>query len=389
MRGWNSRINLCISARCISRPNAVGRAGDGTCSKSRLHPRLQVDADRAHVAHDLARATPRTRSRGSARRAGRRRRKVRRQAGLAGAGRARRERCCPGSTPLPPSIVVEPRDAGGDRARCGAGWSSPSDVIGSTESPARRSGTDTRWSRGGAAVLDDAQAPRRDWSVTRWSRRITQSETYSSMPCRVRVPSPRSPVMTAVTPLSLSQRTGAAARRAGCAWFVQPAEQRLDRVEHDPLGADRIDRVAEPDEQPFEIVFAGLLDLAAVDLDVVDRRLLARATSWSRSNPSERDVLRPGPRRVSSNAHEHAGLAEVRGAARPGTHARAASCRSPAPPQTSVGRPRGKPPPVISSSPRMPVGAFRERLRPADGGFACSLALLSGYEYFEVHSCVI
>ena len=30
----------------------------------------------------------------------------------------------------------------------------------------------------------------------------------------------------------------------------------------------------------------------------------------------------------------------------------------PAPPQTSVGRPRGKPPPVISSSPWMPVGAL-------------------------------
>ena len=42
-------------------------------------------------------------------------------------------------------------------------------------------------------------------SVTRWSRTITQSETYSSMPWRVSVPSPRSPVITAVTPRSLSQ----------------------------------------------------------------------------------------------------------------------------------------------------------------------------------------
>ena len=32
----------------------------------------------------------------------------------------------------------------------------------------------------------------------------------------------------------------------------------------------------------------------------------------------------------------------------------------PAPPQTSVGRPVGNPPPVISSSPRMPVGDFRK-----------------------------
>ena len=42
-------------------------------------------------------------------------------------------------------------------------------------------------------------------SMTRWSSTITQSETYSSMPCRVSEPSPRSPVTTAVTPRSFSQ----------------------------------------------------------------------------------------------------------------------------------------------------------------------------------------
>src|SRR5665811_85128 len=43
-------------------------------------------------------------------------------------------------------------------------------------------------------------------SLTRWSSTITQSETYSSEPWRVSVPSPRSPVMMAVTPFSFSQR---------------------------------------------------------------------------------------------------------------------------------------------------------------------------------------
>ena len=46
----------------------------------------------------------------------------------------------------------------------------------------------------------------RSGSTTRWSRTKTASETYSSMPCRVRVPSPCSPVMMAVTPLSFNQR---------------------------------------------------------------------------------------------------------------------------------------------------------------------------------------
>jgi hypothetical protein len=35
----------------------------------------------------------------------------------------------------------------------------------------------------------------------------------------------------------------------------------------------------------------------------------------------------------------------------------------PALPQTNVGRPLGKPPKVISSSPSMPVGAFRSDMR--------------------------
>ncbi len=43
--------------------------------------------------------------------------------------------------------------------------------------------------------------------MTRWSRVTTQSETYSSMPNRVRLPTlPRSPVMTTVRSRSLSQR---------------------------------------------------------------------------------------------------------------------------------------------------------------------------------------
>ena len=86
-------------------------------------------------------------------------------------------------------------------------WFSPSDVMGSTlmpSSPMRKGNS-----------LVPCSAPRyfttrrcrvAIWSLTRWSSRMTQSETYSSSPWRVSCSRPRSAVMTAVTPLSLSQR---------------------------------------------------------------------------------------------------------------------------------------------------------------------------------------
>ena len=111
--------------------------------------------------------------------------------------------------------------------------------------------------------------------MTRWSRTITQSDTYSSSPCRVSVPSPRSAVMTAVTPLSLSQRNRRRSSARRIAWFEKPAEQRLDRVQNHALGSDGVDGVAQPDEEPAQIELAVLVDLAAIDLDVIERDLLA------------------------------------------------------------------------------------------------------------------
>ena len=61
----------------------------------------------------------------------------------------------------------------------------------------------------------------------------------------------------------------AAQLRAQDRLIAEAAEQRLDRVEHDALGADRIDGVTQADEQAFEVVLARLLDLAAFDVDVV------------------------------------------------------------------------------------------------------------------------
>ena len=61
-------------------------------------------------------------------------------------------------------------------------------------------------------------------SVTRWSSTITASETYSSSPWRVKVPSPRSPVIIAVTPRSLSQRNRRRSSARRIDWFASPAK---------------------------------------------------------------------------------------------------------------------------------------------------------------------
>ena len=62
------------------------------------------------------------------------------------------------------------------------------------------------------------------------------------------------------------------AQHAGVA---QTGKQRLDRVEHDAARADRAQRVVQADEEAFEVVFARLLDLRALDADVFERQALA------------------------------------------------------------------------------------------------------------------
>src|SRR5436189_3705556 len=50
----------------------------------------------------------------------------------------------------------------------------------------------------------------------------------------------------------------------------QAGKQRLQRIEHDALCLDGIDGVAEPDEEAFEVVFTGLLDLASLDMNMIE-----------------------------------------------------------------------------------------------------------------------
>jgi hypothetical protein len=89
----------------------------------------------------------------------------------------------------------------------------------------------------------------------------------------------------------------------------QAREERLDRVQDDTAGSDRVDGEAEPDEETLQIVVAGLLDLAALDPDVVEHDLLL--LDERRQVVAERgDVL--GELVVALlEAHEDAGLVEL------------------------------------------------------------------------------
>ena len=51
---------------------------------------------------------------------------------------------------------------------------------------------------------------------------------------------------------------------------MRPREQRFDRIEDNPAGADGAKGVVEADEQRLEVVFARLFDLRAFDPDVFD-----------------------------------------------------------------------------------------------------------------------
>ena len=79
------------------------------------------------------------------------------------------------------------------------------------------------------------------WFMTRWSSVMTQSATYSSSPYLVIVRSPRSPVTTAVTPRSLSQRKSLAELRPEDRLVGKAGEEGFERVDGDPLCADLVD----------------------------------------------------------------------------------------------------------------------------------------------------
>ena len=78
------------------------------------------------------------------------------------------------------------------------------------------------------------------------------------------------------------------------------------------LAPTRPNRVVEADEQPFEVVLARFLDLAAFDAHVVDGQLL-RLDQLGKVEAERRDVA-GNLLGVLLERHEHAGLVELDGA---------------------------------------------------------------------------
>ena len=119
-----------------------------------------------------------------------------------------------------------------------------------------------------------------------------------------------------------------------------------------PIGADG---VLQPDEQPLQVVLAGLLDLAALDAHVVDDELAL--VDQLVEVVAERGQIAGELLAVSSKVIRTPGSPNC---TIPLSRKLAASrvLPEPAPPQTNVGRPAGRPPLVISSRPCMPVGDF-------------------------------
>src|SRR5487761_1411575 len=92
----------------------------------------------------------------------------------------------------------------------------------------------------------------------------------------------------------------------------EPAEERLNRIEDHDLRTLGRHGVIEPDEQGLEVVFARLLDLAAIDVDVINKQLSRRRQL--RQVEPERGHIAGEVACAFLEAHEDPGLAETLGA---------------------------------------------------------------------------
>ena len=75
--------------------------------------------------------------------------------------------------------------------------------------------------------------------------------------------------------------------------MVEGREQDLGRVEHHPLGPDRVDGVTDPHEEAVEVVRAHAVVLGVLEDDRVDRDELARVLAWIRTSGQTKIMLPP------------------------------------------------------------------------------------------------
>ena len=101
--------------------------------------------------------------------------------------------------------------------------------------------------------------------------------------------------------------------RAEDALVRQAGEERLDGVQHHALRASRVNGVSQADEQAFQIVLAGLLELASFDPHVIQGELLL-SDQLGEVEAEGQDVLREF-RRGFLEGHEDARLVVLGGPA--------------------------------------------------------------------------
>ncbi len=94
---------------------------------------------------------------------------------------------------------------------------------------------------------------------------------------------------------------------------AQAGEQRFQRVQHHAPGADGINRVIEPDKQPFQVILAALVDFTRLDVNVVEHNFFA--PDQARQIKSERRDVGLQLRFRFLEGHEHARLIELHRAA--------------------------------------------------------------------------
>ena len=56
---------------------------------------------------------------------------------------------------------------------------------------------------------------------------------------------------------------------------MEACKKRFQTVYGHAFGADLVDCRVDPDEQAFEVILAGLFDLASFDVDIIDDQLFA------------------------------------------------------------------------------------------------------------------
>ena len=104
---------------------------------------------------------------------------------------------------------------------------------------------------------------------------MTQSETYSSRPWRVSVflallRGDHGRQVSLLQPAKQAAQFGAQDALIG-----ETGEQRLERVQANTFRPNGVHRVLQTDEQSLEIVIPRLLNLARLDIHVVEEKLLA------------------------------------------------------------------------------------------------------------------